>query len=122
MLVWDVTIRNTFAASYTALSGTVGGVSAKAERDKLQHYEPLMQEYLVKPFVIETSGVWGREAAELIKKIGKRIERITGDKRPISFIVQRIALEVQRGNARMALANLPGRAVLTKFTTCNVSN
>ena len=45
--------------------------------------------------------MWGEDALKLVKEIGKRIVARGGDKRAASFIRQRIAVEVQRGNARM---------------------
>ena len=108
-LVWDVSIRNTFAASYAGLARTVGGVAAKAERDKCAHYEALVEEggYIMKPFVTETSGVWGKEALLLSKEVGDRLRLATGEKRSVEFLRQRVALEVQRGSAQMILRTLP---------------
>ena len=115
-LIWDVSVRNTYAASYTGLSRTVGGVAAKAERDKCAHYRPLVDEggYIMKPFVIETSGVWGGEALLLSKDIGDRLKEATGEHRSVAFLRQRVALEVQRGNAQMILRTLPGGSGLNE--------
>lgn len=107
MLIWDVSVRNTYAASYTALSRTVGGVARKAEKDKTMHYQALKETHIICPFIVESSGVWGQEAMNVTRIVGKLIEKSTGEKRSTSFLRQRVALEVQRGNARMILGTLP---------------
>ena len=59
-----MSIRNTLAASYAAISRTVGGVAARAEREKQLHYSPLANDYLIVPFIVESSGLWGQENFE----------------------------------------------------------
>jgi hypothetical protein len=61
----------------------------------------------MKPFVTETSGVWGKEALLLSKEIGDTLRVATGEKRSGAFLRQRVALEVQRGSAQMILRTLP---------------
>jgi hypothetical protein len=51
------------------------------------------------PFAIETSGVWGEQAMELVTEIGRRIAEVNHDPRSTSFLRQRISVAVQRGNA-----------------------
>jgi len=51
------------------------------------------------PFVFETLGVWGLEAASLVLELYRRIAVITGEPRSASFLRQRIDVEFQRGNA-----------------------
>ena len=65
----------------------------------------LATEYLFVPVALESTGVWGKKALELIKNIGRRITHLTGESRARIFLMQRISLEVQRGNARMVLAD-----------------
>ena len=50
-------------------------------------------------FAIETSGVWGEQAMELVTEIGRRIAEVSHDSRSISFLRQRISVAVQRRNA-----------------------
>ena len=51
------------------------------------------------PVAIETSGVWGEEALNLVTEIGRRIAELTHDPRSTVFLRQRISVAVQRGNA-----------------------
>lgn len=100
-LIWDVSVRDAYAVCYRRISRSARAVASKGEQDKKAKYETLLGEYILVPFVVDTAGVWGEDALKLVKEIGKRIVARGGDKRAASFIRQRIAVEVQRGNARM---------------------
>ena len=52
-------------------------------------------------------GPWGEGARELVHQIGIRVFDITGDPRARSFLVQRLALDIQRGNVASVMATLP---------------
>jgi len=58
------------------------------------------------PFVVETLGVWGPEAASLVSELGRRIAVITGEPRSASFLRQRIDVALQRGNAASIMGTL----------------
>ena len=58
------------------------------------------------PVAVETSGVFGEAAPKFTKKIGVRIRRATGEARSTHFLRQRIAVEVQRGNARSIMSSV----------------
>ena len=83
-------------------------------------YETLLGEYCLVPFIIDSSGVWGDEALRLVREIGRRIASRSGDHRATSFIQQRIAVEVQRGNARMISGGMPQQTALRElsFLSC----
>ena len=66
---------------------------------KQQKYEDLNPGVDFVPFAIETSGVWGEQAMELVTEIGRRIAEVNHDPRSISFLRQRISVVFQRGNA-----------------------
>ena len=51
------------------------------------------------PFAIETSGVWGEQALDLVKEACRRIAALTHEPRSTAFLRQRISVAVQRGNA-----------------------
>ena len=106
-LIWDVTIRDCFAAGYRTIARTPRAVVARGEHDKRTKYSSLLDEYSLTPLVIDTAGVWGAEALNLVKDIGKRIVAKGGDRRAASFIRQRISIEVQRGNSRMISGGTP---------------
>ena len=106
-IAWDVTVRDTFASGYRSLvSHTPGGLAEKAENEKIQKYSSVVDCRLI-PIVIESSGWWGKEALQLTKDVGRRISSITGEKRATSFIRQRMALAVQRGNAQIIRKGFP---------------
>lgn len=107
-VVWDVTIRDTYASSYREMVAlSVGSLAAKAESEKRAKYSHLEKDYRFIPFVIETSGVWGKDAIQLIRELGRRIALDTGETRATAFLRQRISLAVQRGNAHMILEGAP---------------
>ena len=59
------------------------------------------------PVAVETSGVWGNQAQNLITEIGRRISEVTHNPRSTMFLRQRIFVAVQRGNAWCVLGTFP---------------
>ena len=107
-LAWDATCPDTFALCHvTAGSNEAGSAAATAERLKCQKYSDIISGVDFVPVAIETSGVWGKQALELVKEIGRRIAAITFDKRSVSFLRQRLSIAVQRGNANCVLGTFP---------------
>jgi len=110
-LAWDATCPNTFAVSHVSDSSmTAGSAAAKAESNKIQKYGDIITGVDFVPFAIETSGVWGEEALNLVAEIGRRISDVTHDPRSTSFLRQRISVAVQRGNAFCVLGTFPSTA------------
>ena len=66
---------------------------------KQQKYEDLIAGVDFVQFAIETSGVWGEQAMELVTEIGRRIAEVNHDPRSASILRQRVSMAVQRGNA-----------------------
>jgi hypothetical protein len=99
-LVWDVTVIDSYAASYRdkAMSGP-GMVAEVAEKRKIEKYINFNESFTFLPFALETTGVWGKQALKLIKRLGTLIRLSTGETRATSFIKQRISIEIMRGNA-----------------------
>ena len=62
LLIWDVSIYNTYAVSYASLCRIVGDAAAKPERDKCAQALAVKGGYVMRIFAIETSGVCGKEA------------------------------------------------------------
>ena len=58
------------------------------------------------PIAIETLGTWGEEGLAFVNEVGRRIAADTGDKRATSFLKQRLAMAVQRGNAAAVLGTI----------------
>ena len=62
------------------------------------------------PFVqlhFETLGSWGTETCAIIKDIGRKLVAQTGEQRATCFLVQKISIELQRGNASSVLGTFP---------------
>ena len=101
-LVWDFTCPDTLAPSHVAQSATGAGLAAsKAEQGKRIKYAQLVSANALAfaPVAIETLGSWGPSAIDLCRELGSRMAAISGDPRAHFFLVQRLGLAVQRGNA-----------------------
>ena len=85
-----------------------GEVATLAEERKCAKYNGLPVTHSLTPVAIETSGVIGPKSLEFLKELGRRVRRQTGDERAASFLLQRISVAVQRGNAVSILGGLRG--------------
>ena len=73
---------DTLCETYVLDSAREAGRAAKiAESKKNNKYKDLANNYEFIPVALETCGSWGKEGLKFIKEIGKKIERITGEKR-----------------------------------------
>ena len=63
--------------------------------------------YIFAPVCIETLGAWGESARNLIRKIGAQVREATGEPRSTVFLIQRLAIDIQRGNGASVMATLP---------------
>ena len=107
-LLWDFTSCNTLAQSHCARAETgPGEVANYAEEQKCRKYASLIPSYVFAPACIESLGAWGGSAKDLIHKIGQRVKENSGEPRSTSFLIQRLALDVQRGNAASVLGTIP---------------
>ena len=105
MLVWDVTCADTLAPSHRQLaSREAGAVVASAEQRKKSKYAHLEATHQFVPIAIETLGVVGEEGSILFKDLGRRIADVTQDQQSHQFLLQRVSIAVQRGNAASVLA------------------
>ena len=99
-LLWDVTVVDTVAQSYLqATKETPGAAAGKAEEKKREKCASLRDRYIFAPIGLETFGSWGEEASALIKEIGRKLAQQIGEQRSTTFLIQRISIELQRGNA-----------------------
>ena len=110
VLVWDATCPDTLAPSHSSLANReAGAVAADAEHRKQQEYAHLDGSLFFVPVAVETLGVFGAEARALFRDIARRITTVTQD--PLShhqYLVQRVAVAVQRGNAAAVLGTMSG--------------
>lgn len=99
-LLWDATCVCTFAASHIGSTMVTPGAAAEsAARQKCLKYAQLMGSYLFVPLAVETTGIWGAQGRMFVKDIGRRLRDRGFDNRSGAFLIQRISLAVQRGNA-----------------------
>lgn len=106
-LVWDFTCPDTLAHSHvnTAVSGP-GIVASEAEDRKRLKYASLSPLYCFVPIAVETLGALGEDAADFIHQLGRRITVVTGERRATEFLLQRLSVAVQRGNAASVLGTV----------------
>ena len=96
----DATCPDTLAFSYRAnATAGAGEVAAMAEQKKLIKYDSLAPNYDIAPVAIESLGAIGPLSRALLKDLGRRIKESTGEARAHEYLVQRLAVAVQRGNA-----------------------
>ena len=84
-----------------------GEVAALAEERMCTKYTSLPATPSFTPVAMETSGAIGPESLELLKELGRRVRRHTGDEQAVSYLLQRIFV-IQRGNAASFLGGLNG--------------
>ena len=107
-LLWDATCVDTFASSHLNLSTVIAGSAAsEAEVKKQNKYRSLSHDYIFVGVGVETSGVLGKQAAQFLKNLGRKLIAATGEPRSSSFLLQRISIAIQRGNSASILATHP---------------
>ncbi|XP_055349888.1 uncharacterized protein LOC129596587 [Paramacrobiotus metropolitanus] len=107
-LAWDVTCVDSFALSNVISSSTKAGEAArKAEEEKRRKYDYLANEYDFEPLAFETSGVTGPACLKFLRELGRRLKDATGEARSYEFLLQRLSIEIQRGNALSITSTVP---------------
>ncbi len=106
-LVWDVTCPDTLAASYLnrAVNGA-GAVANEAERRKHLKYEEISRSHYFVPIAVETLGAIGEETTFFLKELSDRAAAVTKDPRSMTFLLQRISVTVQQGNAACIIGTM----------------
>ena len=102
LLVWDATCSDTYAPSHLAQSTmAAGAVASQAEDLKKVKYSYLEGHpgICFTPIVFETSGVLVPLSLAFLKELGHRLSATTGDTRSYSYLLQRLSVAIQRGNA-----------------------
>ena len=82
-----------------------GKVAAAAEERKASKYAHLDQAYRFVPVAIETLGAFGPKTLAFVRELGRRIRQETGDKMETSYLMQRLSVAIQRGNAAAVLGS-----------------
>ena len=103
-LAWKSTCQDTLTSCHvTAGSNKDGSAAATSETKKCQKYTDFFSGVDFVPVALESSGVWRKQALDLVKEIGRRIAAITYDQRSASYLRQRLSIAIQRGNAYCVL-------------------
>jgi hypothetical protein len=107
-LVWDFTCPDTLAVSHlnrAVLSPSA--VANDAEHRKTMKYRSLASLYRFTPIAVETLGALGDEASAFFGDLGRRIASVTAEPRSSQFLMQRLSVALQRGNAACILGTVP---------------
>ena len=91
---------DTFAASYMSdATREARAVATAAEARKKEMYALLSKSHQFVPVAIETSGALGPDALSLLTDISRRQQSITHDHQSLPFLLQRVSIALQQGNA-----------------------
>ena len=106
-MVWDFTCPDTLATSHLnhAVLGP-GKVATDAENRKTSKYRSLAALYSFTPVAVETLGAFGEEAAAFFQDLGHRITAVTSEPRSLQFLLQRLSVTLQRGNAACVIGTV----------------
>ena len=109
--MWDYTCVDTFANTYLKETSVRPGAAAeKAETKKLKKYEEIGKTYHMVLIATETLGAFAPEGTHLINTLGKKIQKLTGEKRSTFYLYQSLSMSIQRGNASSILGTVkPGK-------------
>jgi len=103
-MVWDFTYPDTLATSHLNRSILFAGAAAnKAELQKVVKYRSLSARNSFVPGAVESLGALGEEASNFFRNLGHRIKSVTTELRSFQFLMQRLSVAVQRGNAACVL-------------------
>ena len=103
-LLWNFMSCDTLAQSHQVRAVRGAGEVANYAEQKRRKYATLTP---FAPICIETLVAWGDSTKDRVRKIGARVREKTGEPRSTSFLIQRQALDVQRGNAAAVLGTIP---------------
>ena len=107
-MVWDFTCTDTLAASNLNHAVLRPGAAANdAESRKSTKYQSLSPLYKFTPIAVETLGALGEEASAFFHDLGHRINAVTVEPRSFQFLMQRLSVTMQRGNAACILGTVP---------------
>ena len=70
-----------------------------AEENKRLKYAEISRTHVFIPIAVETMGAVGEDGLSFLKELGTRIMTVTQERRSFEFLMQRISVAIQRGNA-----------------------
>jgi len=62
------------------------------------------------PIAVDTRYCWNRISDVFLHEVGRRIQFVTHEKRSFSFLMQRLSVAIQRGNAACIIGSVPHSA------------
>ena len=106
LLVWDATCPDTHAPSYATIAvAEAGAVANQVECKKQLKYAHLGPGHIFTPIAIESSGVFGTETVKFLTDLGHCLKLASGENSAYPFLLQRLSVAVQRGNAASVMGS-----------------
>ena len=109
--ILDVTVVNPVQSKYRAESAVTKGVAMEgAKQGKRQTYGGQLEGNMVfRPVAFETFGGWDDDSALICRRIASILARNQGknEGQQIMYLIQRVAMAIQKGNATMFISRLP---------------
>ena len=88
----------------SSATSEAGAVAALAEERKKNVYAHLDPSHSFTPVAVKTSGIIGPQSLAFLKDLGRRMRQVISEERSLSYLLQRVSLAVQRGNATSVLS------------------
>ena len=105
--MWNATCSDTFAASHREIAvQEPGAVAAAAEHRKRSKYSNLEATHHFVPTAVETLGVMGADAQSSFREVACRLRAVTNEPQSLQFLIRRVAVAIQRGNAAAILGSI----------------
>uniref|UniRef100_A0A1X7V2J0 Uncharacterized protein n=1 Tax=Amphimedon queenslandica TaxID=400682 RepID=A0A1X7V2J0_AMPQE len=103
-LIWDVTVPDSLATSYRPVAiSSASAVAALAESLKEAKYCDLTANHIFTPLAIESLGSVRPKSLSFAHDLGCRIMRYSGEAMTTTYLIQRLSIAVQRGNAALVM-------------------
>jgi len=93
---------------------------ANDAEEKKSKYSSLPSLYVFTPIAMETFGAVGESAMDFLQELGRRIAKTTAEQRSFMFLMQRLSLAAQRGNAVCVTGTAPSSTSLDVLNDCTV--
>jgi len=112
-MVWDVTCPDTLAPSHLnrAVTGP-GAVASFAEVNKCLKYDEISRTHVFIPIAVESMGAVGEDGLSFLRELGARIMHVSKEPSSFEFLMQRVSVDIQRGNAACILGIMPNASDL----------
>ena len=109
LLVWDATCTYAFAPSYLPSASTeAGAIAALVEERKKSKYSGLVPIHIFQPEAVETTGMIGSDTLKFLKTLGRRLREVSGEGKSFPYLIQRVAVAIQRGSAAYLMGTFEG--------------